>query len=279
MVRSKNGARAGFSLALVSFVFPGTVIQAATSVVYDNSNPVKDAGGKQVNFRTAHEFGDEISLGGVARYVTLFNVDPALVENSFPDANFVVRFYKNNGADADPGPKVILGPGTLLWESSSQPVTQGAGVVSLAVPFVKVPDSFTWTIQYANVNNSDAGGLVLGDPIGIGKSFNDFWEKTRDGSWSTKVFPTSGFKANFVAQVTAAPDLGPVALVATVKGSGASVNVNVRLVLGQKYQLQSSKDLKVWTVIGAAFVAESENVSQEFAASEPGRYFRVVEIL
>ncbi|MSU35212.1 MAG: hypothetical protein EXS36_08870 [Pedosphaera sp.] len=57
------------------------------------------------------------------------------------------------------------------------------------------------------------------------------------------------------------------------------VNVNMRVVLGRKYQLQASRDLKVWTIAGAAFVADSESVTQEFVVAEVGRYFRVVEIL
>ncbi|MSU34221.1 MAG: PEP-CTERM sorting domain-containing protein [Pedosphaera sp.] len=81
-------------------------------------------------------------------------------------------------------------------------------------PAIQVPDSFTWTIQYANVNDTDAGGLVLGDPIGVGESFNDFWEKNSAGEWTTKVFPSGASKANFVAQVTAVPEPGTLALVA-----------------------------------------------------------------
>lgn len=128
------GATAGFSLALVSFTITGDVARADSTVVYDNSTPVKDAGGNQVNYRSVTEFGDEITLAGVARYVTQFNTDPALIGNSFPNANFVIRFYKNDGADVDPGPKVIRSPGSLIWESSAQPVSQGAGLVTLAVP-------------------------------------------------------------------------------------------------------------------------------------------------
>ena len=219
---ARLGSRVGFSMAAVAMGLAGSLtigtVQGAGTVVYDNTTLVKDGNGDQVNFRSATEFGDEISLGGVARSVTQFQVDPALIGNSFPNANFVVRFYKNDGIDTDPGPKVIKGPGSLLWESASQPVAPGAGLVTLAVPNVKVPDSFTWTIQYSNVNETDAGGLVLGDPIGIGKSFNDFWEKNGDGSWSTKIFQSGAFKANFAAQVTAVPEPGTLALVAVGGG-------------------------------------------------------------
>lgn len=221
--KSVTDASSVLAMTLMALGFAGGALHAAQdgeTIVFDNSVPVKDAGGSQVNYRSplGLEFGDEITLAGFARDVVQFKVDPALVGNSFPNANFVIRFYKNDGADADPGPKVILGPGSLLWESAAQPISTGAGLVTLAVPGIKVPDSFTWTIQYANVNNTDAGGLVLGDPITIGKSFNDYWEKKEDGSWSTKIFPGGTLKANFVAQVTAVPEPATLALVAVGGG-------------------------------------------------------------
>jgi hypothetical protein len=56
------------------------------------------------------------------------------------------------------------------------------------------------------------------------------------------------------------------------------VNVNLKFVLGRKYQLQASKDLKVWTVTGPDFVADSEAMTQEFVVAEVGRYFCVTEV-
>ncbi len=202
--------------------------QVGETIVFDNSIPVKDAGGSQVNYRWPLEFGDEIELEGIARDVIEFKVDPALVGTTFPNANFVVRFYKNDGADVDPGLKVILGPGSLLWESAAQPISTGAGFVTLAVPGITVPKTFTWTIQYANVNNTDAGGLVLGDPIGVGKSFNDFWRKKEaDGAWENVIFQGSPLKANFVAQVTAVPE--PTTLALVVIGGGLFLALRRRL--------------------------------------------------
>ena len=56
------------------------------------------------------------------------------------------------------------------------------------------------------------------------------------------------------------------------------VAVDLKVVLGRKYQLQASKDLKAWTVTGPDFVADSETLSQEFVVAEVGSYFRLVEV-
>lgn len=56
------------------------------------------------------------------------------------------------------------------------------------------------------------------------------------------------------------------------------VNVRLKVVLGRKYRLQSSKDLLDWTATGPDFIAESENFTQEFVVEEVGRYFRVLEV-
>jgi len=56
------------------------------------------------------------------------------------------------------------------------------------------------------------------------------------------------------------------------------VNVKMKAVLGRKYQLQASKDLKVWAVTAPDFVAEAESLTQEFVVAEVGQYFRLVEV-
>ena len=52
----------------------------------------------------------------------------------------------------------------------------------------------------------------------------------------------------------------------------------MKVILSRKYQLQSSNDLKVWAVVGSAFVADSESITQEFVIAETGRYFQLVEV-
>ncbi len=56
------------------------------------------------------------------------------------------------------------------------------------------------------------------------------------------------------------------------------VNVNLKVVLGKKYQLETSNDLAVWAKSRSDFVAQEENITQEFVVSEVGTYFRILEV-
>ena len=56
------------------------------------------------------------------------------------------------------------------------------------------------------------------------------------------------------------------------------VNVTQSVVLGRKYQLESTKALGVWNPVGTVFVAESEEIVQEFVAAEVGQFFRLTEV-
>jgi hypothetical protein len=56
------------------------------------------------------------------------------------------------------------------------------------------------------------------------------------------------------------------------------VNVTQNVVLGRKYLLESSKDLRTWGPVGAAFVAESEELVQEFVVEDVGQFFRIKQV-
>ena len=56
------------------------------------------------------------------------------------------------------------------------------------------------------------------------------------------------------------------------------VVVNLRLVLGKTYLLESSADLATWNPVGAAFTAVQEDVQQEFSVAQTGRYFRIQQL-
>jgi hypothetical protein len=47
---------------------------------------------------------------------------------------------------------------------------------------------------------------------------------------------------------------------------------------GAKYFLESSKDLKSWSAAGEPFIAESENLTQEFVIQQSGQFFRVTQL-
>lgn len=56
------------------------------------------------------------------------------------------------------------------------------------------------------------------------------------------------------------------------------VNVKLRVVLGRKYQIESTTDLVTWTPAGPAFVAEDEDLVQEFPVDAVGRLFRINQV-
>ena len=58
----------------------------------------------------------------------------------------------------------------------------------------------------------------------------------------------------------------------------SKVKVNQKVVLGRKYQLESSNNLAFWMPAGSAFTATRESIEQEFDVNETGRYFRLKEV-
>jgi hypothetical protein len=58
----------------------------------------------------------------------------------------------------------------------------------------------------------------------------------------------------------------------------SKVSVRLKVVLGRKYQLEASTDLKTWTSTGPAFVAQAEELAQEFDVNQVGRYFRINQV-
>jgi hypothetical protein len=56
------------------------------------------------------------------------------------------------------------------------------------------------------------------------------------------------------------------------------VGVTLQVVPGKRYQLESSNDLPNFGPVGAPFVADKDTIFQEFAVSETGQFFRIVEV-
>ena len=89
---------------------------------------------------------------------------------------------------------------------------------------------------------------------------------------STVTHPVSGYTSLLLVLI-ASPPFAPEVAVRVSR-----VAVDLKVVLGQKYRLQASQDLKAWIVTGPAFVADSESLSQESVVAEVGSYFRLVEV-
>jgi hypothetical protein len=55
------------------------------------------------------------------------------------------------------------------------------------------------------------------------------------------------------------------------------VGVTMQVVPGKRYQLESSNDLPNFGPVGPPFVADKDTVTEEFAVSETGQFFRIQE--
>lgn len=169
---------------------------ASASIVYDNTvNPLGEF------FTDDREFGDEITLAGSEREMTEFTFE-TFASGIPSDTTATLRFYANDGSDVG----VATAPGSLLSGFESDPISVGSGTEThtLSGISIDVPDTFTWTVEFSNVGNGQAG-LTLSSPVDVGGSFDDFWIKT-DGDWDTFRFPDGNPDGNFTAQVTAVPE-------------------------------------------------------------------------
>ena len=57
-----------------------------------------------------------------------------------------------------------------------------------------------------------------------------------------------------------------------------TVRVDMRLILGERYRLETSKDLSTWVPVGQVFSPDEELFSRSFNVQEFGQFFRVLRI-
>ena len=84
--------------------------------------------------------------------------------------------------------------------------------------------------------------------------------------------PGTGYTSAPVVRI-ASPPFAPKLGIETSK-----VFVRMSVVLGRKYQLEASTDLNSWTTTGPAFIAQDEELVQEFDVNQVGRYFRINQV-
>jgi hypothetical protein len=84
--------------------------------------------------------------------------------------------------------------------------------------------------------------------------------------------PGTGYTSAPVVRI-ASPPFAPKLGIETSK-----VYVRMSVVLGRKYQLEASTDLNTWTTTGPAFIAQDEELVQEFDVNQVGRYFRINQV-
>jgi hypothetical protein len=84
--------------------------------------------------------------------------------------------------------------------------------------------------------------------------------------------PGTGYTSVPIVRI-ASPPFAPKLGIETSK-----VYVRMSVVLGRKYQLEASTDLNTWTTTGPAFIAQDEELVQEFDVNQVGRYFRINQV-
>ncbi|MCX7867415.1 hypothetical protein [Limisphaera sp. VF-2] len=191
----------------VAVVLGGAVGQSAT-LVYDNSS-----NDLVIRFNPGPaEVGDEILLApGPERMISTFTFQ-YWGENFSGDEQIRVRFYANDAFYASHN--AFIAPGTLLYDSGpfSIPATPRQTIVldyatllagNSGNPVI-VPDSFTWSVQFLNVNPGagERAGLDIYDPPTTGWNYTSYWEKDPIQGWLLKT-NQFGIPMNFGARVEA----------------------------------------------------------------------------
>ena len=86
------------------------------------------------------------------------------------------------------------------------------------------------------------------------------------------VNPGSGYTSTPIVRI-ASPPFSPKLSIDVTR-----VRVSLEVVLGRKYQIESSTDLQVWLKAGDAFIAQDEVLQQDFDVDISGRYFRISQV-
>jgi hypothetical protein len=178
----------------------------ADVVVYDNTSNFENYYLTFYGTDGLHpEAGDQITLAGTARTVTQFDVLLLGLENVAADVT--VRFYKNDAFDG--------APGTMLFARTVPGVHLNRGqqlTLSVPVPGIEVPDTFTWTLGF-NPPDRPLLGLLFYDPPTIGSSEDFYWFGVPGFFWERA--HSSLFISNLAAHVTAVPEPSALALLAS----------------------------------------------------------------
>ncbi|MCS7089475.1 MAG: hypothetical protein RMN51_06975 [Verrucomicrobiota bacterium] len=202
-------------MKMLSALLAGFVVAVGISaamgqtLVYDNST-----NDQLIRFNTGSlEVGDEILLApGPERMISLFRFQ-YWGENFSGDEQIRVRFYANDAFYASHN--AFIAPGTLLYDSGWFNVMASARQTILldyatlltgnAGNPVIVPNTFTWSVQFRNVNAGagESAGVDIYDPPTTGWNYTSYWENDPlNGGWLLKT-NRWGIPMNFAAQIEA----------------------------------------------------------------------------
>jgi hypothetical protein len=186
-----------FSVALVCAALCASSGRATSGeIVFDNTISPSVVG---VFGPSAEQVGNEITLGGQARQISLVSwlVDS---QNYSVWAGTETHIYANDGAGG--------GPGTLLWSSGpvTNYITPSDTFLSVPVPNIAVPDTITVTSQFF-----DAVPVALGRDYGGSPTAGNLigsWAEYPAGVWTHSFGP-------WAMQVVAVPEPSSVSLIIT----------------------------------------------------------------
>jgi hypothetical protein len=172
--------------------------------------------GARFNLDT-YEVGDQVILTeappGTTHVITNFSFY-YWAENLSPGARMQVRIYRNDGPDYSTTATPSLTPGTMIFDSGLFPIAStDRSLLTFDTDFgsgLRVPRSFTWTVQYFNLGEgagAGIGGVDVFSPPDVGGNYADYW--TRESkTWVLKQH--SGYDVDFAAGfegvTTAQPD-------------------------------------------------------------------------
>lgn len=283
---NRNLTRSGsqsicINLAAVALACFGVSLHAQDATAYDNLPGTQYGSFAALDFRgNPTEFGDEIALAGTARTVTKFIFD--YYGNFTPngDETARIRFYANDG------PGVFLKPNTLLYESPAFSIVKGEARVTLDIPYVEVPNSFTWTVSFSGVTQTDGDSaeLVVVNPPSVGAqlaggltgSYRDYW-KFNAGVWTVYML-TNNWPANFAAKIVAQEEIFGVQM--ALDRQTGQLRFRWPGKPSSQYKVQSSTDFLHWTDL-ALMYGSKEGFTEYTVTPEPGQpvgFYRIVRV-
>ncbi len=237
--------------ALVALGLSGRTPLRAETIYDDSVNDLK----RRYNPGTM-EVGDEILLGGTARYLTNFAFEFWGTNSASPDnlafAGAVqarVRFYSNDGAPFHGYPT----PGTVFYDSGwfdvAAPTPRSTFVFSAGTSFppeglfIPVSD-MTWSVQFRGMGPTDSVGIDIYSPPVAGQSYPDHWERSGTG-WTLNTDPAL---TDFASRMMACgPSLRLDAAALLPDGKFA---FRVAGMAPQGFVIQTSTNLSSWVSVG-----------------------------
>lgn len=140
----------------------------------------------------------------------------------------------------------------LAWDAQNDPTVTG-----YRVHYGAVSGNYTSSMVVGNVTSITVPGLAGGVAY----------------FFSITAISSSGLESGFSNQVSFLPGLGETSL---QLGANGAVDLIVKGLIGQKYDIEATQDLKTWTIISTITLGDggSQKFTDPNAAAFPTRFYR-----